>query len=129
MEGVEIAAGIFEVLDPFLGLGMEVWLAKGLAGKEAGASECVCHGLRVCNAEGLEGGFGKVLMLTSAIIIWQSKVPRPLGRDGRSTCGRTFVTTGAPKVMLGTKWPSIWPAYALGACHFLGAFSAWMVRK
>lgn len=44
---------------------------------------------------------------TSAIIIWQSKVPLPNAALGRSTCGRIMVTTGAPKVMFGTKWPSM----------------------
>jgi hypothetical protein len=44
---------------------------------------------------------------TSAIIIWQSNVPLPPFCDGRATCDLILVTTGAPKVMLGTKWPSI----------------------
>jgi hypothetical protein len=44
---------------------------------------------------------------TSAIIMWQSKVPRPYAPVGRSTWERILVTTGAPKVMLGTKWPSM----------------------
>jgi hypothetical protein len=39
--------------------------------------------------------------------MWQSNVPLPPGFEGLSTCGLIFVTTGAPKVMLGTKWPSI----------------------
>jgi hypothetical protein len=42
---------------------------------------------------------------TSAIIIWQSKVPLPIGLSGRCTRVRIFVTTGAPKVMFGTKCP------------------------
>lgn len=41
------------------------------------------------------------------IIMWQSKVPLPLASVGRATCDRILVTTGAPKVMLGTKWPSM----------------------
>ena len=44
---------------------------------------------------------------TSAIIIWQSKVPLPNAEFGRLTWERILVTTGAPKVMLGTKWPSM----------------------
>jgi hypothetical protein len=39
--------------------------------------------------------------------MWQSNVPLPPGFEGLSTCDLIFVTTGAPKVMLGTKWPSI----------------------
>jgi hypothetical protein len=34
-------------------------------------------------------------------------VPLPPGFLGLSTCGRIFDTTGAPNVILGTKWPSI----------------------
>jgi hypothetical protein len=44
---------------------------------------------------------------TSATIIWQSKVPLPPLPAGLGTCDRTAVTTGAPNVMFGTKWPSI----------------------
>lgn len=44
---------------------------------------------------------------TSEIIIWQSNVPFPCLWLGFATCDRIFVTTGAPNVMLGTKWPSI----------------------
>lgn len=44
---------------------------------------------------------------TSAIIMWQSKVPLPFAAVGRSTWERILVTTGGPKVMLGTKWPSM----------------------
>lgn len=44
---------------------------------------------------------------TSAIIMWQSNVPRPWFVVGWSTCLRILATTGAPKVMLGTKWPSL----------------------
>jgi hypothetical protein len=39
--------------------------------------------------------------------MWQSNVPLPPGFEGLSTCDLILVTTGAPKVMLGTKWPSI----------------------
>lgn len=42
---------------------------------------------------------------TSEIIIWQSNVPLPIGSSGRCTRERIFVTTGAPKVMFGTKCP------------------------
>lgn len=44
---------------------------------------------------------------TSDIIIWQSNVPLPPAALGRSTCDLILVTTGAPKVILGTKCPSI----------------------
>ena len=43
---------------------------------------------------------------TSAIIIWQSKVPLPIFSVGFATCPRIVVTTGAPKVIFGTKCPS-----------------------
>lgn len=46
-------------------------------------------------------------VLTSAIIIWQSNVPLFPGVAGFATCDRIFVTTGAPKVILGTKCPSM----------------------
>lgn len=44
---------------------------------------------------------------TSAIIIWQSKVPFPCLVVGFCTWLRILVTTGAPNVILGTKCPSI----------------------
>lgn len=46
-------------------------------------------------------------VFTSAIIMWQSNVPRPCASVGRSTCPRILATTGAPNVMLGTKCPSL----------------------
>lgn len=51
---------------------------------------------------------GRLHIPTSAIIMWQSNVPLPFDDVGRETWGRIFDTTGAPKVMLGTKWPSIY---------------------
>ena len=42
-------------------------------------------------------------MNTSAIIMWQSKVPLPWFSVGRSTWERILTTTGGPKVRLGTK--------------------------
>ncbi len=51
---------------------------------------------------------------TSAIIMWQSNVPFPWAALGRETWGRIFDTTGAPKVMLGTKWPSMMSMWSLG---------------
>ena len=50
---------------------------------------------------------------TSSIIIWQSKVPFPRAVLGRATWGRSLDTTGAPKVMLGTKWPSMISIWSL----------------
>ena len=47
------------------------------------------------------------LSRTSAIIMWQSNVPRPPASFGLSTCFLSFPITGAPNVMFGTKWPSI----------------------
>jgi hypothetical protein len=44
---------------------------------------------------------------TSAIIMWQSNVPLPPGYFGRATCERILETMGAPKVMFGTKCPSM----------------------
>lgn len=46
-------------------------------------------------------------VFTSAIIMWQSKVPRPVGCEGFATCFLIEATTGGPKVILGTKWPSL----------------------
>jgi hypothetical protein len=83
VEAVEITSGILECLHPLLRLWC--WLARQPSYRASSAS--VQH--------------------TSAIIIWQSNVPFPSASLGRFTCGRTIVTTGAPNVMFGTKWPSI----------------------
>lgn len=47
------------------------------------------------------------VLVTSAIIMWQSKVPLPWPSVGLSTWERILATTGGPKVRLGTKWPSL----------------------
>jgi hypothetical protein len=39
--------------------------------------------------------------------MWQSNVPFPCFSVGFATWLRIFVTTGAPNVMFGTKWPSM----------------------
>ena len=77
---------------------------------------------------------------TSAIIMWQSKVPLPSAVVGRWTWGRSLDTTGAPNVMFGTKWPSmisIWslqflriellaPRFGVKwVCVFMGCVCAW----
>lgn len=81
VEAVKIATGLLEFPNPFMWLGMERISLR------------------------LRSGCQKTdrARLTSAIIMWQSKVPRPWGSVGRLTCERILVTTGAPKVMLGTK--------------------------
>lgn len=55
------------------------------------------------------GGFG-----TSATIIWQSKTPLLQSAD-LSTAPRIHVTTGAPIVMFGTKWPSMMSMWSQSA--------------
>jgi hypothetical protein len=53
--------------------------------------------------------------------MWQSNAPVPSvlrGVEvlaGRGTCERMEATTGAPKVMLGTKWPSIMSTWSQSA--------------
>jgi hypothetical protein len=55
----------------------------------------------------MQASHGTCLARTSAIIMWQSKVPRPFASEGFSTWPLIFATTGAPNVMFGTKWPSL----------------------
>src|SRR5689334_571361 len=64
------------------------------------------------------------LSRTSAIIIWQSKVPEPPASFGLSTCFLSFPITGAPKVMFGTKWPSITSRCSQSLFHSIASLQA-----
>ena len=88
MKTVQIASSFLEILYPFLGLNPCARISPDVF-RQPGCS--------------MEAYIGH----TSAIIMWQSKVPLPCRDRGRSTCERIFFTTGAPNVMLGTKWPSM----------------------
>lgn len=96
VEAVQVAAGLLELLDPFLRLSLQTCVSSQLV-------EAFIPGGK--NSLKLNGE--PAIPCTSAIIMWQSNVPRPAGWAGFSTCGRTLATTGAPKVMFGTKWPSL----------------------
>lgn len=86
VEAVKIAADVFKGLDPFLGL-------FGHPGQYDFNSRPGHPRIEVAR--------------TSATIMWQSNVPRPWFSVGLSTKPRILATTGAPNVMLGTKWPSL----------------------
>ena len=107
VECVEVAACVCELGDPFFGLAIielgELYFFFGIwSGRD---------------------------IPTSAIIMWQSKVPFPRAVLGRWTWGRSLDTTGAPKVMLGTKWPSmisIWSLHILRIEQLAPRFGEWM---
>lgn len=117
VEAVEVAAGGLELLDPLFGLGG--WLCV-LVGSFTIALLAVEkreeRGLRRRRGAGVEER-GPGEELTSAIIMWQSKVPLPNLASGVSTWPRILVTTGAPKVMFGTKWPSLYRPLASPTPH------------
>lgn len=64
VEAVKVATGLLKFADPFVRLKQ--------------SKECQWGARDV-------SGMRRVQQLTSIIIIWQSKVPRPQGSDGRST--------------------------------------------
>lgn len=107
METVEIAACLLEILDPFLWLffcqplsSTVIWCRK----KEEG--------------------------VTSEIIMWQSNVPFPCFWVGFATWLRILVTTGAPKVIFGTKCPSMISTWSLFSSLGVSvSYSEWMATK